>query len=60
MLPVKAEIFHSEEYADGANRTKSAVAFHDSFAKAPKMEDLLNYLITYYLLTYSKDQSFRS
>jgi len=71
MRPVGAEIFHSDEYADGANRTKLAVAFHDSFAKASKsgrFTYLLNYLLPYllaclltYLLTYSKEQSlFRS
>ena len=36
MRPVGAEIFHPDEYADGANTKKVAVAFHDSFAKAPK------------------------
>ena len=61
MPPVGAKIFHSDEYADGANRTKLAIAFHDSFAKAPKSGGFINQLFTYlltYLLTYSKEQSF--
>ena len=51
MPPVGAKIFHSDEYADGANRTKLAIAFHDSFAKAPKSGGFINQLLTY-LLTY--------
>ena len=55
MPPVGAKIFHSDEYAYGANRTKLAIAFHDSFAKAPKSGGFINQLFTYlltYLLTY--------
>ena len=36
MRPMGAEIFHSDGYAEEANRTKLAVDFHDSFAKGPK------------------------
>jgi len=45
MRPVGAEIFHSDKYTDGANRTKLAVAFHDSCAKAPK-SGRFTYLLT--------------
>jgi hypothetical protein len=42
MRPMGAEMFHSDEYVDDANRTNLAVAFHDSFAKAPKSGGFIN------------------